>query len=291
LLVLRRFVHLSLSLLALPSAAGAYCRTTTCADCAVDPATECPTGGVPIAWPSACVSYATSRRASRQASSDAFAKAADAAFATWRDVTCPAGGHPSILPAAAYGTAACNRHEYNFAEPNANVLLFRDDTWPYSTSTNALAITSVTFDIATGEIYDVDMELNGSQPISVTDVVPADSYDLQSILTHEAGHFLGLAHSADVGATMWRNYQPGSSAFRRLAEDDVNGICTVYPPNRAAACDYRPKQGFSPDCGMAESRAGMCSIGHVAPSATDGAAWAVAVGALASVLRRRAARA
>jgi hypothetical protein len=285
LLVTRRIVLFALSLLLLPSAASAYCRTTTCPDCAPD-STGCPTGGVPIAWASGCVSYAVSRRASRQASPEDFVRAADAAFATWRDVTCPAGGHPSILPGAVYGSATCNRHEYNSDEPNANIILFRDDAWPYSTSTNALAITSVTFDMTTGEIYDVDMELNGSQPISVTDLVPADSYDLQSVLTHEAGHFLGLAHSPDVRATMWHEYLTGSSAFRRLSQDDVNGICAAYPPERVAACDYRPKQGFSPECGMAENRAGMCSVGRVAPRAADGAAWAAAACALASLFRR-----
>jgi hypothetical protein len=72
------------------------------------------------------------------------------------------------------------------------------------------------------------------------------------VLTHEAGHFLGLSHSIDNSATMKPVYDPvrDGESFRSLAPDDVAGICAIYPPDRKAStdsCDNR--HGFSPQCG------------------------------------------
>jgi len=53
--------------------------------------------------------------------------------------------------------------------------------------------------------------------------------DLQNTLTHEAGHFIGLAHSTVPGATMNPTTHPGETAKRTLSADDVAGVCAVYP--------------------------------------------------------------
>jgi hypothetical protein len=83
-------------------------------------------------------------------------------------------------------------------------------------------------------------------------------YDLQSVVTHEAGHFFGLAHSKQAGATMLSTYDP---LMRSLSADDVAGICTVYPPDRpTGACDPTPRQGFSPECAMDPTVGGGCSM-------------------------------
>src|SRR5262249_15492160 len=74
--------------------------------------------------------------------------------------------------------------------------------------------------------------------------------DLLSVLTHEAGHFLGLAHSADADATMFSEYKMGSTGLRDLSPDDVKAICAAYPPDRQTRgeCSYLPRHGYSPDC-------------------------------------------
>jgi len=49
--------------------------------------------------------------------------------------------------------------------------------------------------------------------------------DLQTVATHEVGHFFGLGHSAIVRAIMF----PFASDILSLSYDDVAGISTLYP--------------------------------------------------------------
>src|SRR5581483_2405411 len=49
--------------------------------------------------------------------------------------------------------------------------------------------------------------------------------DLQTVATHEIGHFLGLDHSAVVRAIMF----PFASDLTTLSDDDVAGIAALYP--------------------------------------------------------------
>ena len=53
--------------------------------------------------------------------------------------------------------------------------------------------------------------------------------DLQNTITHEAGHFVGLAHSNVAGATMNPTTSPGETAKRSLSADDIAGVCAIYP--------------------------------------------------------------
>ena len=128
------------------------------------------------------------------------------------------------------GPVDCALVQYNQDQPNQHVILFHDTNWPYTDAANTLALTTVTYDPDTGEIYDADMEVNTTvSPVVVSDPVADDAYDFLSIVTHETGHFLGLAHSGDERATMYAHYQPGQTSMRNLTEDDVTGICTIYP--------------------------------------------------------------
>lgn len=51
--------------------------------------------------------------------------------------------------------------------------------------------------------------------------------DLQTVATHEIGHFLGLDHSAVVRAVMF----PAASSIQTLSYDDVAGLSLLYPKN------------------------------------------------------------
>jgi hypothetical protein len=156
----------------------------------------------------------------------------------------------------------------------------------------------VTYDPDTGEIYDADMEINATVPLSLGDPIPADGYDLLSIVTHESGHFLGMAHSGDDQATMFAHYVQGTTTLRTLSSDDVSGLCSIYLPNgnRAVApsvvssgpvmedpCDPTPRHGFSTQCASPPSKSCAVSASAEPPGTAGGL---VVLGAAASIVSR-----
>ena len=132
-----------------------------------------------------------------------------------------------------------------------------------------VALTTVLYDPDSGRIMDADIEVNGwdgtgtgtsvsggpSGPPrgwyftcdkqaswgACTSYDQADCYyiDLQATVTHEAGHFVGLAHPCEGAAcssqpqlrplTMYPDTAPGDVEKRSLAPDDVAGVCDIYP--------------------------------------------------------------
>jgi hypothetical protein len=224
-------------------------------------------------------------RASKQVDLATATQVLEQAFTVWQEVSCADTGQPPAIHVDhRYGNVACTLHEYNQTDANANIIVFRDDSWPYEASTNVLALTTVTYSNKSGSIFDADMEINSTQRISVGDPVPATSYDLQSIVTHEAGHFLGMAHSTDPKATMWPQYSSGTMSFRMLALDDSAGICAVYPQSTAGPCDYSPRQGFATECGVFPSgSSGHCAMASRGPAGmASGQRWIGLVGTIAA---------
>jgi hypothetical protein len=174
-------------------------------------------------------------------------------------------------------------HEYTKNSVNVNVILFHDDEWPHPQSEDAVGLTSTTYDDRTGEIFDADIEINSTLDLSTADAVATDKYDLLSVLTHEVGHFFGLAHSLDSSATMRARYDVGSGDFRTLSDDDIQGICAIYPPDRPVdSCDFSPRGGFASECALGVTSGGCSaarrfggSDGRTAPAACFAAVLAV----------------
>ena len=112
-------------------------------------------------------------------------------------------------------------------------------------------------------------------------------FDLQSILTHEAGHFLGLAHSPDAEATMAAQYYEGTTTFRSLAADDVAAVCAAYPPKAidVETCNPIPRHGFSELCAADQAYA-SCALGSPPSDRGALAACAAALGCLAARAKR-----
>ncbi len=96
--------------------------------------------------------------------------------------------------------------------------------WTYGSAT--LGLTTTTYFTNNGQITDADMEMNNGHVWKVGGNQP--SVDVESIATHEAGHFLGLDHSAPTSAVMYANYAIGDIK-RNLTQTDITDVCTVYP--------------------------------------------------------------
>lgn len=162
---------------------------------------------------------------------DAFAAAVDNAFRTWEDV-----------PTAA---VRFERAGFTGASPldQDGISTIGFDDRPEMDRT--LAATTYLIDVRTGEILESDIFFNAAFPWTVAGSGEPGRYDVQSIATHEAGHFLGLGHSAvgetelepgggrrliGAGAIMFPiAFGAGSILGRTLAADDVAGVSDMYP--------------------------------------------------------------
>ena len=119
------------------------------------------------------------------------------------------------------------------------------------------ATIGVTLSVFRGnDAFDGDILFNGIDHSWTTNAVRNGQVDAVSIITHETGHQLGLNHSPFQNATMYAAYLGGNGAAT-LAEDDIAGVCNLYPSGAAPECqqDY--------DCdGDERCVAGSCVAGE-----------------------------
>ncbi len=294
----------AIALVLLPRTGHGFCRTTTLAvPPTYNPSEGCFTDGLPLFWSGACIGYTVNERASAVVPFPDAYRVITAAFATW-STRCTKGA--AGIATLNLGAVTCAEVRYNKNDPNQNVVVFRDDGWPHNDPNSTLGLTTVTFNSETGEIYDADMEINATgKDLSTSAVVPANGFDLASIVTHEVGHFLGLAHATDAKATMYARYLPGTSALRNLTKDDVAGLCEIYPSpternvapsaramglDVATTCDATPRHDFATTCEGYDPQSGSQTTNCAAasgPSPTPGWVCVAMATGLVGLLRRR----
>lgn len=273
--------------------AAAYCRSSTCqpdaflgiqgAVCSPPQETDC---GMPLLWMRDCFGYTVQEDASDEIELKVARKLLAQSFAAWESADCGAGG-PGFR-AVDMGTVECDRVEYEPRAGNANILIFQDYGWEEN-GYDKLALTTVNYDKGTGEIWNADIQVNTAD-YDFIQGYDGGEYDLLAVLTHETGHFLGIAHSDVIQSTMFAAYHEG---MVDLDDDDVQAVCDIYPPRKIDedTCNPIPRHGFSPRCAIDQTE-GQCTFSGLAGDAPPVKAPALALAAVAGALglRRRRAR-
>jgi len=194
--------------------------TTNDPSCAEGPGVNCPHLGTPLSWRSFPVLYFINSDRSGL-SLDAARSPIDAAFSSWQS-----GSRNGIT--FAFGGQS---HNGSDGQDGQNTI-----SWlSLSNATDTFAQTILTFDSQSGQIFDADVELNDNFQFAVLPAGEDDpndqTVDLQAVLTHEAGHLLGLDHENRFGpqVVMFFEDTTGDTTHRALTGDDQSGARTIYP--------------------------------------------------------------
>lgn len=208
--------------------ARAWCRTTTVTQ---SDSARCVLEGRPLSWPVRCIALSPNVSVlPAGVSGPLLRELLVTAQRAWSGARC-GGRPPSVDLSVGEDTSAGS--SYSTEGANQNVVLFRRDWTAAGLPPSALAITTVTFGASSGEIRDTDVQVNLTQPLSVS--ATARGNDLPTILLHEVGHVLGIDHSDDRSAVMY--YASGRGEQRRaLTADDVAAVCGVHPPDLQRPC-------------------------------------------------------
>lgn len=237
----------------------AYCRTRTCefdptVSCEPDPQTQCSTVGVPAFWGSSCIPFAIHEEGSpaEGISASDMRELVEEGFELWTGAACDGGGTPE-LSYFFRGAIDCAQVEYNCGagDANNNIIMFRDGASDLEQAQLALSILTANLD--TGEIFDVDIEINSRDWDFAEDRSGPRKADLRQVINHELGHLLGLSHSLERGALMRASYgdisEPG--------DDDVAGVCEVFGGAASdPVCEVEP---LAADAGCVGSE-GRCAV-------------------------------
>jgi hypothetical protein len=238
-------------------------------------------GGAPLYWKQSCVPvtvYTNGFENTARMSLDTIAKAVAAAAHAWSTdaVSCSADGstHPylEIVPTIVPGAGDAQ------AVPNdaRNTIVFDRVTWGEGNTgydTNGLGYT-LDSSSPDGHIVDADIQIDavdGDKAWANLDPGVAyggtngdeDVYDLQNTLTHEFGHFIGLAHTCyrpdgsgslpptddkgspvaacdtsavtdvDETSVMYDSAMFQETSKRTLSPEDVRAVCEMYAPTLA----------------------------------------------------------
>jgi hypothetical protein len=199
-------------------------------------------GGIhgPVAWDVTPVPYAVNRAASDDLTLDQVTPAIDLAFATWTGPSCSALAVTDVGPT----DVRARPHD------GTNVVVWEETGWTtFGFPASAIGVTQTELAGSAGGTWSItgaDMQLNGEGYTWVLEggMMGSTTVDVQSVVTHESGHYLGLLHPCeatgfdgapvcgpllDPGAapTMYPAYT--GMGQRTLEADDVDGICFLYP--------------------------------------------------------------
>ena len=183
-------------------------------------------GGVPIAWAPGNPNtrwQLSSTYVSTDLSNNQVDSAINAAFAEWSEPGC------SEFDAIQGPDIAGNPLDNN---NSAEIIGFVESGWPASlggSSTLAVTMPSWYQEPHCENIENADMVVNGVHHNWVIgNPSNWNQADLQSVIAHEAGHWVGFDHNNYAGSTLAASYS-GGIGERTITCDDTEGVCAIYP--------------------------------------------------------------
>ncbi|MGK4003853.1 matrixin family metalloprotease [Sorangium sp. So ce1036] len=211
-------------------------------------------------WGELPVRYHIHRKTIPEPLSGVVVAAVEAGFAAWSSPGCTA------WQAVHLGDTDAG---YDFDDGD-NVILWISDRWPDAFG-DAEAILAITTPVWGPDdvIDDADMAFN-DVGFCWNDSGEGGCVDVQSIATHEGGHFLGLGHTNARDATMLGFY-PGGTTMRSLESDDIEGVCALYPIGGTTAASSGGGPGAGPTAAAGGGVEDAGGAGGAAPGAGGGA--------------------
>ena len=226
--------------------ANAYCQMTTDSTAMI----SCPPTGFPLLWKKSCVGHMLSTHGLPQFldpsagmgwTETSLRQTLQAGYDAWNHVHCM-GAPIAISGKMLDGTTDVVTSEFNLTGPNVSSVIFQTNWDALGYDHSLYAVTNPWRHKSTGEIVDVDMEINQQNYLffdCTTRACMNDDIDLLNVLTHESGHTWGLGHSTISRATMFGTARANEISKRDLYDDDVEGICAAYPADGGlGTCDY-----------------------------------------------------
>jgi uncharacterized protein (TIGR03382 family) len=224
------------------------------------------TGGTPLEWRNRCPLLEIGALDPRGPSSDQIHDVLARAIDAWQADGC------DELP---FGISTSSGESAETVFDGRNVVVTRGadycdgdlhDDEELCLSPNALAITTLYFvdrpgDPGDGEIVEVDMEISLKHPLA--DDPQPTAFDLTSVVTHEIGHVLGLAHAC-ITEPGGRIVDPAGREVPacRAGEQDETSQATMYP---WAATGEVKRRTPEPD-----ERQAMCLLYRMHPATCEG---------------------
>ena len=216
-----------------------------------------------------------------------FVTRTQAAFDAWTvgHVSCSTSWNSVVVAQFATPTGQAAK---NGSDRFNNLIWLNSSAWTHLPQ--QLAVTTTSYYTSNSEIFDADMELNNGVPWS--DTLAANTYDMESVVLHEAGHFLGLNHTASASAVMYPDVNFAASK-RVLNALDTNDVCTVYPGDSGAQGESCVMDGTCTGGRVCRSRSGAttkicttvcttstsCTTGNTCQAANMGMACLAQIGA------------
>lgn len=253
-----RLILAALALLTLGASDGnGYVRTRVETFRINDPEARC------LYWRPGTIAWTQSTPGTQDLPEDVAFSAIQRSFSRWQTVMEGCGN----IALAEAGRSARRTIGYDpEAADNLNLVIFRDrdcddvapptdfcwtagtcgnrrDCWSYSS--DVLALTTSTYDVKSGEIYDSDIELNSANHDYTVSDVPCTrtgerecvcapgtacvQTDIENTMTHEIGHVVGLAHAPISNSTMFATAPIGETRKREIDSASAEFICDAYP--------------------------------------------------------------